>query len=419
MSGKSALIDLLETQRSEALHAAEQVAGFDDIGKSEAAMLEDFLSAADRAEDRLTRIQVRREPVTYSEHGQHSYFLDLIHRRSPDESERLQRHAREMDVELRDRARARDAEWRHAAAAYGLEARDLNRTDGTGGYFVPPLWLLDLYASAPRAGRPLAELVTNIPLPPGTDAINVPRLTTGTSTAPQAADNGQVSETDLVDTYVSAPVRTIAGQADYALQMAEQVDGPGWDRIILGDLLDDSSERLEQQLVNGTGAGGQVVGLRSVSGIGAVTYTDASPTFGEIYPKLRSAASTVATNRKLPPTVALMHPRRWYWLAGEVDANGRPFIDPDGAQAILGGLPVALDATIPTNLGAGTEDVIIATRAEDHLLFTSEPRFMIDLNSSSGTLTARASIRQYVAFTAARHPTATATVSGTGLADPG
>ena len=55
-----------------------------------------------------------------------------------------------------------------------FEQRAINRTDGTGGYFVPPLWLVDQYVPYLRAGRVLANLCHSLPLPGGTDSINLP-----------------------------------------------------------------------------------------------------------------------------------------------------------------------------------------------------------------------------------------------------
>jgi hypothetical protein len=81
------------------------------------------------------------------------------------------------------------------------------------------------YIALARAGRPTANLVQNQPLPPGTDSINVPTISTGTATAVQTADNQSVQETDLADASVSAGVKTIAGQQDVAVQLLEQSPG--------------------------------------------------------------------------------------------------------------------------------------------------------------------------------------------------
>lgn len=53
-------------------------------------------------------------------------------------------------------------------------------------------------------------------LPPRTDSINLPKVATGTATAIQTADADAVQSTDMTDTFISAPVCTIAGQQDTA-----------------------------------------------------------------------------------------------------------------------------------------------------------------------------------------------------------
>lgn len=65
------------------------------------------------------------------------------------------------------------------------EHRDLSRVDGSGGYAVPPAWLMSRYFELARPGRAFANLVQRQPLPGGTDSINIPKLLTGTSTAIQ------------------------------------------------------------------------------------------------------------------------------------------------------------------------------------------------------------------------------------------
>jgi hypothetical protein len=83
------------------------------------------------------------------------------------------------------------------------------------------------------------------------------------------------------------------------------------------------------------------------------------------------------------------------------------------------GLPVYVDANIPTNLGAGTnEDVILVLRAADLLLFESVPRLRVLQEVLSGTLAVRFQLYAYSAFMAGRYPAAISTVGGTGLVAP-
>lgn len=140
----------------------------------------------------------------------------------------------------------------HAAE---LESRDLSRVDGSGGYAVPPAWLMDQYIGLPRAGRAFANLCQRQPLPGGTDSINIPKVLRGTSTAVQAADNQPVVQTDLTDTSINAPVRTIAGQQSVALQLIDQ-SPIAFDEVIFNDLTADHDRELDRQVISGTGITG-------------------------------------------------------------------------------------------------------------------------------------------------------------------
>lgn len=417
---------------------------------------------ADREErddlDPAGTTQITREPRTYERHKRTSYFLDLARDKVLGDTEardRLDTYSREVRDELAarektserrlnevldrvvDEARLPEAQAR-ALRSSMVEKRALNRTDGTGGDFVPPLYLLDEYAELARAGRPFADACRNIPLPAGTDGINVPKISTGTATGVQAADNAAVTSTDLTTATISAPVRTIAGQQDVGLQLLEQ-SPVAFDDIVFGDLMADLEYRTEDQVINGTGSSGQVLGILNVSGINPISYTDASPTVPELYPKVADGLSQARTARKRPITHGWIAPRRGYWITAALDSNGRPLVPPQiqgpfnalglrlGTDAaaqdedfVLNMLvPQRMTDAIPTGLGAGTnEDRIILSRMFDHLLFEGILRARALTEVLSGTLGVRLQVYRYAAFTAARFPAATSVIAGTGLVTP-
>lgn len=390
-------------------------------------------------------IEVRREPLTYERHSpRQSYFRDMGLGYVGGDHEaraRLQRHAQEMDVEVpKLEARRAAAFQRHldelASAGYEphVEHRDISRTDGAGGEFVPPLWLLEEYAEFARAGRTVAGLVQEIPLPAGTDSISIPRITGGTSTAAQTADNAAVSETDITTNSVTGPVRTIAGQQDIALQLLEQ-SPLMFDQVVYADLQADYNSKLATQLINGSGAAGQHTGFLVLAGTNSVAYTDASPTVPEFWPTGAQAISQASTGRKLPMDWVLMHSRRWYWMTAALDSSNRPFIVPAGAgpnnslavpggvvaEGLVGqwhGLPNYLDQNMPTTLGAGTEDAVLVGRKSDHLLFEGAMRARALPEVLSGTLTVRLQVYAYSAFICGRFPAGISKITGTGLAAP-
>jgi HK97 family phage major capsid protein len=364
------------------------------------------------------RINVRREPLTYEMGGRHSFFRDvwstMTQPGAAGPSERLKRHMHEMAV----------------------EQRDISSTDGAGGDFVPPLWMMNEWIALARASRPLGNIVRRFPLPQGTDSINLPRVSTGAAVAIQTADNAAVQETDVTTGSLSIPVVTIAGQQDVSRQLLERSQ-PGIDQILFSDLAADYATKLDVQLISGSGSSGQIKGVLTASGTIAVTYTDATPTVGELYSKIADAAQQMYTQRFAAPTAMIMHPRRWAWFLAAVDTQNRPLVVPnannpmnamgtfsgqaaEGPVGSIQGIPVYLDASIPTNLGAGTnEDRIIITRVEDLYLFEDgAPRTRVFEEVLSATLTVRLQVYGYAAFTAERYGKSTAIIAGTGLIAP-
>ena len=364
---------------------------------------------------------VRSAPQTYSERGDHSHIRDMIAAQIRNDQgawERLRRHGSEVLV----------------------EKRDITRVDGAGGEFVPPLWMVDDYGDFPRAGRMIANLVTQMPLPGGTDSINFPKITTGPQVGIQTADNGAVTETDMATSSATAPVRTIAGQQDLAIQLVEQSPlGGGMDRLIYSQLAADYERALGAQIWNGSGAAGQLLGyLQMSTGAGAVntiSYTDGTPTVSELYPPLAQAVSQVHTNSFVGATAIVMAPRRWNWMLSALDGNLRPLVVPtaNGAYMAQGvqtasdafgpvgtmlGLPVYLDAAAPLLLGAGTEDAILVARFSDSILLEGSINTRVLPDVGSGTLTVRFQMYRYAAFTGNRRPQSISKITGTGLIAP-
>ncbi|MFI0484883.1 phage major capsid protein [Actinomadura sp. 9N215] len=391
------------------------------------------------------------EPLTYQRGAGHSYFLDLarieFNRGDGDGGlvearERLRRHGDELRVEMPAREKRREEIARREMRgidnlpeqyrASVFEKRvNPNRTDGQGGYFVPPLWLVDEYIDLPRYGRTTANLCRTMTLPSGTDSINLPKVATGTATGVQTADAGAVPSTDMTDTFVTAPVRTISGQQDVAIQLLDQ-SPISFDEVVFDDLIADYNMQLDLQVINGSGSSGQVTGILNTAGINSVTYTDATPTLPEMYPSFAQGASKVATGRKMPATAAVVIPSIWYWATAQLDTTNRPLIttlaayNPAAVQDALAsegpvgmlalGLPVYLDGNVPSNLGAGTNETrVIEARFSDLYLWEGSMRTRVLQEVLSGTLQVRFQVYNYAAFMANRRPTSISVISGTGL----
>jgi HK97 family phage major capsid protein len=362
-----------------------------------------------------TGIKVTSEPETYRKGGQTSYFRDLFRAQQRGDHDAIDR-LRRSDREVQD----------------GLETRALSTTDGGIGEFVPPLWMVEEYVKLARAGRVVADQIAHQPLPPGTDSINLPRLATGTSTAEQATQNTAVSSTDATSNSVTAAVATIAGQQVVSQQLLEQ-SPINMDTILLADLAADYATKLDVFVINNNAASKR--GLLNVTGINAVTYTDATPTVGEAYSKVGDAIQQIHTGRFLPPDKVFMHPRRWAWFSVAVDTQGRPLVVPsaqmptnvlaamtdvvsEGFVGTVQGLPVYVDPNIPTTLGGGTEDRVIIARSSDIILFEGTPRAEAFRETKADQLSVLLRFYNYAALHSERYPKSISVIAGTGMIAP-
>lgn len=374
---------------------------------------------------------------TYRRNSGHSYFRDLVAQQlqpTPACAQRLARHAEQMDQALASgEVEKRSRLYATPADLDGLEVRtNPSRIDGQGGYFTPPLWLIEEYVNYARPGRAIADLLRPIPLPPGTDSINLPKILTSTATGVQTADAAAVTSQDMTDTFLTAPVRTIAGQQDFAMQLLDQ-SPINFDEVIYRDLMADYNQKLDLQALSGTGLNGQCLGILNVTGINAVTFTNASPTLPLLWLPIMQAASKVANGVFTPPTAIAMSASQWYWAASQLDTVNRPLLGGMGPNNAMGSVQRAAqnamgqlsvwnaigDANVPTNLGAGSNESRIFLAAWDELfLFEGTPRTRVLTEVLSGTLQVRVQLYNYVATLPQRRPAAISVISGTGLISP-
>jgi hypothetical protein len=244
------------------------------------------------AEEHSVTVEKVTEPQVYRADNAHdiSYFRDLIGterslrgRYQPEggwgaAEERLRKHGKMMEevVEVREAKAKRDAEIQIEQAegefrsdmgirqrgfeASPFEKRALenranpSRQPGAGGEFVPPLWLVENdFIPALRASRVISNLCRNMPVPPGTDVVKLPKIKLGAEVAPQLADNAGVASRDIETETVEAPIKTLAGQEDVAIQLIEQSPGQVFDRVVQEDLLADYHLKVDQNVSYGQG----------------------------------------------------------------------------------------------------------------------------------------------------------------------
>ena len=413
-----------ESEKIKASHAEiraldEQIVELEDLAAREVVATQ---SRKAEGTDEVVRpsVIVKNEARTYSPESSNNFLSDAYasFRGESLASERINRHQHEESIERRDVG---------TSAFAGL---------------VVPQYLVNLAAEKARAGRPFANVCDAQSLPDDGMTLNISRVTTGSAAAVQATENSAVQETNMDDTLLTIDVRTIAGQQDLSRQLLER-GNTGLSNLVFADLVSAYHTELDRGIINDPGTSGTHLGLLATSGINTTAFTTASPTVKLLYPKLADAIQEVNSNRFLPPSVIVMHPRRWAFFTAAVDGSDRPLVVPNasapqnaigvGSAAEYGqvvgqlmGLPVVTDASIPTTWSSGssntsgTEDVIIVARAADlHLWETPNAPIQLRFEETgANTLTVKLIAFGYSAFTAGRQPSAVSVISGTGLVAP-
>lgn len=308
-----------------------------------------------------------------------------------------------------------------------------------------------------RPGRTFANRVVNHPLPPGIDVINIPKITVGSQAAIQTSNNAAVQSVDIVTSTVAASVNTIAGQEDISMQLLEQ-SPVAMDGVVFQDLAADYDQRLDLQIVAGTGTGGQHLGVLQVASAttntsvlkaNAITCSSTilfdGSTAGTQYRSIVNAVNTIETVRFASPTAIWVHPHganSWAFAADSATANnGRPlFIAqrygnyndvgqlspvavPQGVAGEMFSLPVVKDANMATNMngstvGGGTQDAVVVLKEDDLALWEGQLHMRALPEILSGTLQIRFQVYAYSAFQAQRFLPSISIITGAGCAAP-
>ena len=307
-----------------------------------------------------------------------------------------------------------------------------SRAAGTGAFagLVVPQYLVDMVAPHAKGGRPFADACRHHDLPESGMTVNISRITTGTSTDVQTEGAG-VSETDIDDTLLTIPVQTNAGQQTLSRQAVER--GQGVDDTTIDDLFRTYSTKLDSLLLNQASTG-------LTNAATAISYTDATPTAAELYPKLLAGPAAVEAallDQDQGDTIAVMHSRRWYWLQSQLTSTWPMFGQPSAAAQQAGvnygerygsgfrgilpsGVPAIVDNNIATNLGAGTneDEIYFGAQSELHLWENpSAPMLIRAEQTKAASLQVLLVVYGYFAYTYGRRPHAQK-VNGTGLITP-
>jgi HK97 family phage major capsid protein len=335
-------------------------------------------------------------------------------------------------------AKHQEYEIERWATKLGVDKEQFAVSTGTLGGVIPPQYLVNLYAKAPRNGRVFVDQCNHDDdLPEEGMSIIVPRLTAGGTAAAQASEGTTVAEQDPTEVDLTIPVRTIAGYFPVSRQTLERASYS--EPILFEDLIARYHAALDSGAISGAGTSGTLLGLLNTSGIS--TSTASTATVAGVWPKLADVIQQINTavgGLGYYADKIFMHPRRWGFFEAALDSQNRPLFGISGENYAvtnvaegdaagygfvgkMHGLPVFIDANIPTNIGAGTnQDAIIVVASRIVHLWEQEdaPVTLAFEQQAGNALQTQLVAYGYAAFTAGRYPAGASAINGVGLVPP-
>ena len=386
-------------------------------GRSMSAEEIDTKVAALRAQRKITT----RDRSSYGPDSEFSFYRDVARR---DENHRAIEAAK-GDATLRGVPRPeyhyggpppqnRDGTLEDALKRLKAEERAGSTVLGNLGEFVPqsgalPGFVASAFVIAVRNSSQIPAAMRVEQLPASGMAVTTPRF--GTGAAVSVDQEGMaVADVDPTTTLVTAPVGVISGEFAASRQLAERALGGAFDQMVAAELGAALGEKIDFELLNGTGTNQRVLGLLNVTPGTTVTYTTGAPTVGLLASRLALAAANgfVANGDALDSM--LWHPSRGYWYGSQFD-TATATVQPRTPVQNVCWCP-----QVPTNLGAGVnQDTIWLWKRDESPLFAQVRAFRAFDETLSGTLQIRWQIDAYLAPMWNRRTASIARVSGTGL----
>ena len=365
-------------------------------------------------------VRVTAERGHYGADSEHSYFKDLLRVAEADQ----RRRAAQLDPVLRGRdmgepggvaGRRRqdgsleDARKRLASA----EGRALTTTSASP--LVPenvPDSLASEFATAARNVSVMPGIIGEVePLPADTGmTLKVPKIKTGKGASVTVdGENETVSETLPETAQVEVPIAYVSGEVKLSRQLLDRARP---DNAIAQELGAALGERVEHQILAGSGEGEEALGLLNIEGISSTTWTSETPTGPEMVKKIGANYAAVATALGYAPDLVLATPARRAWLLAQTDKQEQP---------LTPRLPASLSEVPGLALGLGggeNQDAILtlATPEVDVYMNPPQVKVMADFDGSN-TLTAKVIAWTSLAVLVVREQ-GVGKITGSGLVTP-
>jgi hypothetical protein len=371
---------------------------------------------------RMTDVLVTNEPRVYEEHSPNSFYLDQARAAMPgqmghrDAVERLFRYSQELEWEIAVRSKEGQRAERSIRRGMGENRAGMSSIVSTsGGSFVTPQWLTELYAPFRSADRAFINQCRMLPIPAVGMQFNIPSFAS-TAAAGAQTDNDGVSDTDPTGLDLTVTLTNQAGEVSISQQLFDQGGDTGAtiDAIVQAQINSQLNAAIDAYAITAAIAAGS-----AVTDAAAITIPLWFADLSAAREKLTDTAGTRLAGTHLFTTSDLAG-----YFTKQVDNQNRPIFLPDAdalmaandnpkydgflGLALPGGLLWYADDNIPAS-GANTQ--LIVVRPSEILAFESDPFVFAYPETQAEHLSVVVGLRKYVAVLP-RYAKATATIGG-------
>src|SRR5262249_988468 len=132
-------------------------------------------------------------------------------------------------------------------------------------------YLQSEFESGPHPLRATADLCRKFPLDPATAQIVLPAFTSPTAVVVDSSQNTNITQPATADTEIVSATTTIGAVIQASRQLLDMSSQESRiDEVIAADLGEAYDAQLDSAVLTGSGSGGQLPGLLSLSGISSV-----------------------------------------------------------------------------------------------------------------------------------------------------
>jgi HK97 family phage major capsid protein len=255
----------------------------------------------------------------------------------------------------------------------------LGSTDSAGGLLVPPQQLPG-YLEARRAASPLRERCAHFDV----TSNEVWVVTEGnTVTVTHVAEGATKPDTTGTVAQKVSTIHKVAGTSHVSDELLADSNGNAG-QLVSRQFAAQIGIQIDTAIISGTGTG-QPTGIRNTAGVNAQAVD--GQTGQLLYESILRAASRIG-QRFEPVDTVVVHPRDALKF-GLAKTTTNEYLFPGGIQAALPSeVDLVLDANLPTNLGAGTnESVMIVGGFRRGAYFFSRTPLTIDSSQDAGFAT--------------------------------